>query len=42
MKRSRGSAAGDRSEARSGRGGTQDAIRKIVRRYRETFERLGR
>lgn len=26
----------------AGRGGTREAIREIVRRYRETFERLGR
>jgi hypothetical protein len=31
-----------RPEARTGRAGTREAIRDIVRRYRETFERLGR
>jgi hypothetical protein len=31
-----------KSEAREQDGGTRNAVRQIVRRYRETFERLGR
>ena len=31
-----------KSEARERDGGARDAVRQIVRRYRETFERLGR